>query len=80
MRPQMGPTTQSKKWAHLVGAHLHLRAFPIDFFFAWCSIFIKNDVQEDWFRLMLGRSMRLKNTQKQGFIFYKVKTKIKEIV
>jgi hypothetical protein len=37
-------------------------------------------LQKDWICLRSERFLKLKNTQKQGFPFYIVKTKIKEVL
>jgi hypothetical protein len=61
--------------AGVVGPLLRLVAFPIDFFFSWSSIPRKNDVANFLVRLTFGRSMKVKNLQKQENLLCSVKTK-----
>jgi hypothetical protein len=52
-----------------------LVAFPVDFFFSGLLFPEKITWQKVWVRLTSGRSMEVKNMQKEGNLLRSVKTK-----
>jgi hypothetical protein len=72
---QDGPHHMAKKWSYMVGPLLHLVASPIDFFLSRSSISKKMMWKKYWVHLTVGRSLKVKNMQKQSNLLRSAKTK-----